>query len=148
MKMVAIVTVTNAVRRVSKVYREAARVVTEDGHGVNGTFDEVTFTCSADHTLKILDIPTRLERCILSSIRYDSAIHEHAVVHWDRSVLPDDEMKALTTRTRYTEQYGAEPDNCEITHIIHNQHLWARQSDKPCLVTYNPIDNKKIIKRH
>ena len=138
-------------RRVSKVYRETAGVVIEDSQGVKETFDEVIFACSADQTLEILDNPTRLERYILSSIRYDSAIHEHAVVHWDSSVLPDDEMKALTTRTNYIEQYGTEPDNYEITHIIHNQQLWARQSDKPCLVTYNPIhpiDEKKIVKRH
>ncbi len=137
-------------RRVSRVYRDAAGVVIEDGQGVKETFDEVIFACGADQTLKILDRPTRLERYILSSIRYDSAIHGHAVVHWDSSVLPDDEMKALTTRTNHIEQYGTEPDNYEITYIIHNQQLWARRSDKPCLVTYNPIhpiDDDKIIKR-
>ncbi|MDE0045277.1 MAG: FAD-dependent oxidoreductase [bacterium] len=138
-------------RRVSRVYREAAGVVIEDAQGVKETFDEVIFACGADQTLKILDRPTRLERYILSSIRYDSAIHGHAVVHWDSSVLPDDKMKALTTRTNHIEQYGTEPDNYEITYIIHNQQLWARRSDKPCLVTYNPvhpIDDDKIIKRY
>ena len=108
-------------RRVSRVYREAAGVVIEDGQGVKETFDEVIFACGADQTLKILDRPTRLERYILSSIRYDSAIHGHAVVHWDSSVLPDDEMMALTTRSNHIEQYGTEPDNYEITYIIHNQ---------------------------
>ena len=137
-------------RRVSRVYREATGVVVEDGQGVKEAFDEVIFACGADQTLKILDRPTRLERYILSSIRYDNAIHGHAVVHWDSSVLPDDRMKALTTRTNHIEQYGTEPDNYEITYIMHNQQLWARRSDKPCLVTYNPvhpIDDDKIIKR-
>ena len=137
-------------RRVSRVYREAAGVVIEDGQGVKETFDEVIFACGADQTLEILDRPTRLERYILSSIRYDSAIHGHAVVHWDSSVLPDDQMKALTTRTNHIEQYGTEPDNYEITYIMHNQQLWARRSDKPCLVTYNPIhpiDDDKVIRR-
>ena len=138
-------------RRVSKVYREASGVVIEDGQGVKETYDEVIFACSADQTLKILDNPTRLEHYILSSIRYDSTIHQHAVVHWDSSVLPDDEMNALTTRSNYIEQHGAEPDNYEITYIMHNQQLWARRSDKPCLVTYNPVKpiaEEKIIKRH
>ena len=71
----------------------------------------------------ILDNPTNLERYILSSIRYDSAGHDHSVVRWDSSVFPDDEMRALTTRTSYIEQYGAEPDNYEITHVIHSEQL-------------------------
>ena len=34
---------------------------------------------------------------------------------------------------------------------MHNQQPWAKRSDKPCLVTYNPvkpIDERKILKRH
>ena len=33
---------------------------------------------------------------------------------------------------------------------MHNQQPWAKGSDKPCLVTYNPIspiDERKVIKR-
>ena len=42
------------------------------------------------------------------------------------------------------------PDNYEITYIMHNQQPWVSRSDKPCLVTYNPIseiDREKIIGR-
>jgi len=137
-------------RAVSKVYREASQVVIEDSEGLRETFDEVIFACSADQTLKVLDKPTRLERYILSSIRYNTDVHQDAVVHWDASVLPDSEMKPLTTRSNYIEQYGAKPDNYEITYIMHNQQPWANPSDKPCLVTYNAvhhIDEQKIIKR-
>ena len=91
-----------------------------------------------------------LERCILSSIRYESELHNHAVVHSDASVLPDNEVKPLTTRSNHIEQYGARPDNYEITYIMHNQQPWANRSDKPCLVTYNPIspiDERKIVKK-
>ena len=38
----------------------------------------------------------------------------------------------------------------EFTYIMHNQQPWADRSDKPCLVTYNPItpiDGKKIVER-
>ena len=135
-------------RPVRKVYREASGVVLEDDDGVRETFDEVIFACNADQTLKIIDNPTRLERYILSSIRYDSEIHHLAVVHSDSSVLPDNEVKALSTRSNHIEQYGAKPDNYEITYIMHNQQPWANRSDKPCLVTYNPnkpIDERKII---
>ena len=96
-----------------------------------------------------LDKPTFLERYILSSIRYESELHNHAIVHSDASVLPDNETDALRTRSNHIEQYGARPDNYEITYIMHNQQ-WANRSDKPCLVTYNPIkqiDEQKIIKR-
>ena len=108
------------------------------------------FACNANQTLMILDKPTMLERCILSSIRYESELHNHTIVHSDSSILPDNEVKPLTTRSNHIEQYGARPDNYEITYIMHNQQPWANRSDKPCLVTYNPIsqiDEQKIIGR-
>ncbi|MDE2707111.1 MAG: FAD-dependent oxidoreductase [Gemmatimonadota bacterium] len=137
-------------RPVRKVYRQSSRVVVEDGDGVEEVFDEVIFACNANQTLSILDNPTFLERYILSSIRYESELHNHTVVHSDSSVLPDSEVKPLETRSNHIEQYGARPDNYEITYIMHNQQPWAKRSDKPCLVTYNPIsriDEKKIVKK-
>ena len=98
----------------------------------------------------LLDRPTFLERYILSSIRYDSELHNHAVVHSDASVLPDNAAQPLATRSNHVEQYGARPDNYQITYIMHNQQPWAGGSDKPCLVTYNPvspIDGDKVVGR-
>ena len=136
-------------RRVHKVYRDSSGVVVVDEEGGREEFDEVIFACNADQTLKVLDSPTFLERFILSSIRYDGEIHHKAVVHSDSSVLPDNEAKPLATRSNHIEQYGVKPDNYEITYIMHNQQPWAGDSDKPCLVTYNPakpIDEGKIIR--
>ena len=137
-------------RPVRKVYRQSSCVVVEDEEGVRETFDDVIFACNANRTLEALDNPTKLERYILSSIRYDTDLHNHAVVHFDESVLPDNEAKILSTRSNHIRQYGAKPDNYEITYIMHNQQPWAKRSDKPCLVTYNqvsPIDERKIIKK-
>ncbi len=137
-------------RPVRKVYRRRDRVVVEDEEGVREEFDEVIFACNANQTLMILDKPTMLERYILSSIRYESELHNHTVVHSDSSVLPDNEAKPLETRSNHIEQYGSRPDNYEITYIMHNQQPWANDSDKPCLVTYNPIskiDEGKVIAR-
>ena len=137
-------------RPVRKVHRGASDVVVEDENGQMETFDEVVFACNANQALMMLDKPTFLERWILSSIRYESELHNHTVVHSDASVLPDSEVKELDTRSNHIEQYGARPDNYEITYIMHNQQPWAKRSDKPCLVTYNPIsriDEGKIIKR-
>ena len=137
-------------RPVRKVYRQSSCVVVEDEEGVRETFDDVIFACNANRTLKALDNPTKLERYILSSIRYDTDLHNHAVVHFDESVLPDNEAKILSTRSNHIRQYGAKPDNYEITYIMHNQQPWAKRSDKPCLVTYNQvssIDERKIIKK-
>ena len=137
-------------RPVRKVYRSESSVVVEDSAGERETFDEVILACNANQTLMMLDKPTALERYLLSSIRYESELHNHTVVHSDASVLPDNEVKPLTTRSNHIEQYGARPDNYEITYIMHNQQPWANRSDKPCLVTYNPtspIDEGKIIKR-
>ena len=135
-------------RPVRKVYRQSSCVVIEDETGRMETFDEVVFACNANQTLMILDRPTMLERYILSSIRYESELHNHTIVHSDSSVLPDNEVRPLETRSNHIEQYGARPDNYEITYIMHNQQPWAGQSDKPCLVTYNPIsqiDEQKVI---
>ena len=137
-------------RPVRKVYRQSSAVVIEDEEGARETFDEVVFACNANQTLAILDKPTFLERYILSSVRYDVSLHHHAVVHSDSSVLPDNEVNPLATRSNHIEQYGERPDNYEITYIMHNQQPWANRSDKPCLVTYNPIspiDERKIIRR-
>ena len=137
-------------RPVRKVYRRTSHVVVEDEDGAEERFDAVIFACNANQTLMMLDEPTFLERYILSSIRYESELHNHTVVHSDASVLPADEVKALETRSNHIEQYGARPDNYEITYIMHNQQPWAKRSDKPCLVTYNPvseIDDGKVIKR-
>ena len=137
-------------RPVRKVYRHSTHVVVEDANGVNETFDDVIFACNANQTLMILDKPSFWERYLLSSIRYESELHNHTVVHSDSSVLPDNETRPLETRSNHIEQYGARPDNYEITYIMHNQQPWAGRSDKPCLVTYNPIsriDESKVIQK-
>ena len=137
-------------RPVRKVRRGASEVVVEDEAGETEAFDDVVFACNANQTLMMLDAPTRFESWLLSSIRYESELHNHTVVHSDASVLPVSDVRALETRSNHIEQYGARPDNYEITYIMHNQQPWAGRSDKPCLVTYNPvskIDESKIVKR-
>ena len=137
-------------RPVRKVYRGPSEVVVEDETGRRETFDDVVFACNANQTLMMLDKPTFLERFLLSSIRYESELHNHTVVHSDASVLPDSDVRALATRSNHIEQYGTRPDNYEITYIMHNQQPWAHRSDKPCLVTYNPIsriDEAKIVQK-
>ena len=137
-------------RPVHKVYRRKSHVLVKDEHGFEETFDTVIFACNANQTLMMLDKPTLLERYLLSSVRYESELHNHAIVHSDASVLPDNAAKPLTTRSNHIEQYGARPDNYEITYIMHNQQPWAGRSDKPCLVTYNPIspiDSEKTVGR-
>ena len=138
-------------RPVRKVYRNAEGVVVEDAEGVRESFDQVIFACNANQTLAAIDSPGSLESYILSSVRYDRETHREAVVHSDASVLPDDESEALTTRSNFIRRHGARPDNYEVTYIMHNQQPWAGRSDKPCLVTYNPvssIDHEKVIARH
>jgi len=137
-------------RRVSKVRRHISSVVVEDEAGNTEAFDDVVFACNANQALMAIDKPTFLEAWLLSKIRYESELHNHAIVHYDDSVLPKNEAQPLDTRSNHIEQYGARPDNYEITYIMHNQQPWAKGSDKPCLVTYNPIskiDESKIVKR-
>lgn len=103
-----------------------------------------------NQTLMALDAPTFPETWLLSSVRYESELHNHAVVHPDGPVLPDNVAEPLATRRNHIEQYGALPGNYEITYAMHNQQPWAKRSDKPCLVTYNPvgrIDDAKVVER-
>ena len=135
-------------RPVRKVRRHPSHVTVEDENGKTEAFDDVVFACNANQTLMILDQPTFLERSLLSAVRYDSELHNHTVVHSDASVLPDNAARPLASRSNHIEQYGARPDNYEITYIMHNQQPWAKRSDKPCLVTYNPvsrIDESKVV---
>jgi len=137
-------------RGVKKIIRDGRGVLVRDLQGREERFDDVILACNANQALMMLDRPTRLETVLLSSVRYESELHNHAVVHTDESVLPKDATRPLETRSNYIEQYGARPDNYEITYIMHNQQPWAKRSDKPCLVTYNPnrpIDEKKVVKR-
>jgi predicted NAD/FAD-binding protein len=136
-------------RPVRKVRRTPAHVEVEDESGRTELFDEVIFACNANQTLMMLDKPSLMETSLLSAIRYESELHNHAVVHYDATVLPENETLPLESRSNYIEQYGARPDNYEITYIMHNQQPWVKRSDKPCLVTYNPIrkiDSGKTIK--
>ena len=82
-------------RPVRKVYRRASHVVVEDENGVQETFDEVILACNANQTLMILDRPTVLERYILSSVRYESELHNHAIVHSDASVADSRPFRSL-----------------------------------------------------
>jgi uncharacterized protein len=137
-------------RGVAKIRRDAAGVTVRDDKGVEERFDEVILACNANQALMMVEEPSRLELYLLSSIRYEAELHNHAIIHTDGSVVPDNETKPLETRSNYIEQYGARPDNYEITYIMHNQQPWAKRSDKPCLVTYNPqrkIDESKIVAR-
>ena len=137
-------------RPVRKVYRRPSHVVIEDENGESEKYDDVVFACNANQTLMMLQQPTLIESSILSAIRYESELHNHTVVHSDDSILPDTEVRELDTRSNHIEQYGVRPDNYEITYIMHNQQPWAKRSDKPCLVTYNPIspiDESKIVRK-
>ncbi|MGK3944977.1 FAD-dependent oxidoreductase [Streptomyces sp. RP5T] len=137
-------------RAVEKIIRRGGVVTVRDQSGKEERFDEVILACNANQALLLLEHPTRMESFLLSAVRYESELHNHAIVHTDASVLPVDETKAMETRSTYVEQYGARPDNYEITYIMHNQQPWANASDKPCLVTYNPvhpIDEAKVVKR-
>ncbi len=133
-----------------RVGQRTSGVIVEDENGNTETFDDVVFACNANQTLMMLDNPSFLERSLLSSIRYESELHNHTIVHSDASVLPDTDVRELDTRSNHIEQYGVRPDNYEITYIMHNQQPWAKKSDKPCLVTYNPItpiDEGKVVRK-
>jgi predicted NAD/FAD-binding protein len=138
-------------RGVKQVTRAPEGVIVRDDRGEEARFDDVILACHANQALMLLDEPNLLERWLLSSVRYESELHNHAIVHSDESVLPENQTRPLETRSNFIIHYGSRPDNYEITYIMHNQQPWAARSDRPCLVTYNPIhpiDPSKVIARH
>lgn len=137
-------------RGVSAIVRDQTGVLVRDEAGREERFDEVVLACNANQALAMLTEPTRYERWLLGSIRYESERHGLAVVHSDPSVLAEDAAHALDSRTNYVEHCGARPDSYEITYVMHNQQPWAKRSDRPCLVTYNavhPIDEARVWRR-
>ncbi len=70
-------------RPVRKVHRNKTGVVVEDEWGAQEEFDALILACNANQSLMILDKPSFLERYILSSVRYESELHNHTVVHSD-----------------------------------------------------------------
>ncbi|GAA2511970.1 FAD-dependent oxidoreductase [Streptomyces gobitricini] len=125
-------------RPVAEVRRDARGATVRDATGREERFDAVIMACNANQALPLLDRPSALERRLLGAVRYNSELHHHAVVHYDPSVLPEDDTDVLRTRSTFVRQYGSRPDNYEITYLMHNQQPWARDSDRPLLVTYNP----------
>jgi hypothetical protein len=137
-------------RGVERITRDASGVTVRDSSGREERFDQVIMACNANQALMMLGDASAAERWVLGSVRYESELHNHAIVHTDGSVLPNDGTRALEERSNFVLHYGHRPDNYEITYIMHNQQPWAKRSDKPCLVTYNPIqkiDESKIVKR-
>jgi len=135
---------------VKRITRDNGGVLIETSNGDKEHFDEVILACNANQSLMMLSDPTSGERRALGRVRYESELHNHAIVHTDSSILPDDATKIVDTRSNYVLHYGARPDNYEITYLMHNQQPWAKRSDRPCLVTYNPIqkiDESKIVTR-
>lgn len=134
----------------TRIERDSTGVIVQTSHGDTEHFDEVVLACNANQALMLLADPTNGERRALGRVRYESELHNHAIVHTDGSILPDDATKIVDTRSNYVLHYGARPDNYEITYIMHNQQPWAKRSDRPCLVTYNPvqkIDESKVVTR-
>jgi uncharacterized protein len=137
-------------RGVARITRDHDGVTVRDTSGRDERFDQVILACNANQALMLLAEPSATERWLLGKVRYESELHNHAVVHTDASVLPDDATEALRTRSNFVLHYGSRPDNYEITYIMHNQQPWAKASDRPCLVTYNPvqkIDPAKVVTR-
>ncbi len=130
---------SRGVRKITRTGGSHGSVLVRDQYGREERFDEVILSCNANQALMMRDKPSAKERYVLGSVRYESELHGQAVVHSDGRVIPQsDPTGALDHRSNYVEHYGSHPDNYQITYIMHNQQPWAKRSDKPCLVTYNP----------
>ncbi|MBT2420337.1 FAD-dependent oxidoreductase [Streptomyces sp. ISL-22] len=138
-------------RPVTAVLRDEHGVTIRDAAGCEERFDTVVMACNANQSLLALDRPSAWERALLGRVRYNSELHNHAVVHGDTSVLPADAAdEMLATRSNFIRQYGTRPDNYEITYLMHNQQPWIREAGRHCLVTYNPerpVDPDTVVAR-
>ena len=135
-------------RPVRKVYRQSSHVVVEDEDGVTGDVrrGDLRLQCEPDADDPRQPHDAGALYSLVDTVRERTS--QPYGCAFGRLGPSGQRSEALTTRSNHIEQYGARPDNYEITYIMHNQQPWANRSDKPCLVTYNPIseiDGKKII---
>ena len=68
-------------RGVARILRDASGVLVRDEQGREERFDELVLACNANQSLMVLDRPSARERWLLGSVRYESELHNHAVVH-------------------------------------------------------------------
>jgi predicted NAD/FAD-binding protein len=84
--------------RVVGARRGGGRVTLRDATGASHVFDRVIFACDAAAVASALEAPTRLERALLSGVRYaDEEDRSFLVghVHGDATVLPEPHREAI-----------------------------------------------------
>ena len=69
------------------------------------TFEDIVFSCNAHQYLMALEV------FLLSSIRYESELRKHTVVHSDISIRPNNDAESLAIRGEEIGQHGVRPAN-------------------------------------
>src|SRR4029077_14556833 len=64
----------------TRVERDSTGVIVQTSHGDQEHFDEVVLACNANQALMLLGDPTNAERRALGRVRYESELHNHAIV--------------------------------------------------------------------
>jgi predicted NAD/FAD-binding protein len=113
---------------VDKIVRHRDRVELEHAHGVE-TFDHVIVATHSDQALRILSDPSRSEREVLGSIRYQ---HNQATLHTDARLLP----RTMRARASWNYQRG-DRDSERATLTYYLNRLQSIPSKTPLLVTLN-----------
>ncbi|GAB3665582.1 hypothetical protein GCM10027589_30260 [Actinocorallia lasiicapitis] len=125
---------------VTEVRRDTHGVRVTDATGRKRRYDQVIFACGADEALALLPDASLAERMLLGAVRYDDAIHGEAVVHTDRSVVPD--TACLAERSTYVDRRTS--GGYEITYLMHNQQPWTADRHRPWLVTYQGAGSREF----
>jgi len=113
---------------VDKIVRYGDRVELEHARGVE-TFDHVVVATHSDQALRILSDPSRSEREVLGSIRYQ---HNQATLHTDARLLP----RSKRAKASWNYQRGeADSERATLTYYLNT--LQSIPSKTPLLVTLN-----------
>ncbi len=116
------------VRRVSRLDEGVA---VESDAGVE-VFDHVVMACHSDEALALLEAPTRLERELLSAIKYRE---NSAVVHTDVAMMP------RRPRARASWNWRRRPGVAAPTLTYDLSRLQGLDSSRPLYLTLNQVDD-------
>ncbi len=116
---------------IHKIHREDGKVILQDLHGRQETFDHVVLACHPDQALKLLAKPTEDEKALLGAFPYQ---RNQAYLHTDASLMP--QRKAVWSSWNYMTEGDQQHQQVSVTYWMNK--LQPLNCDTPLFVSLNP----------
>ena len=116
---------------IHKIYRTDGKVLLQDLHGKQETFDHVVLACHPDQALKLLAEPTDEEKQLLGAFPYQ---RNQAFLHTDDSLMP--QRKAVWSSWNYMTEGIEHQQQVAVTYWMNK--LQPLTCETPLFVSLNP----------